>query len=105
MLVGGSEETCGAAEQAFRALVPTDALAGLEGLRDFRLVEHQRRHHVADRAHEIGAVLVGEYHRLLGQHRKLGRCRLILNVAAGGLRRQPFAHAAFGGAARGRKLL
>ena len=105
VLVGGAEEARGAAEQAFGAVVPADALAGPERFRDFRLVQHEGRHHVADRAHEIGAVLVGEHHRLLGEHRKLAGDRLVLNVAAGCLRRQPLAHAAFGGAARSRKLL
>ena len=62
MLVAGAKETRGAAEQAFAAPVPAHALAGLERLEDLRLVEERRGHQIADRSHEIGAVLVGQRH-------------------------------------------
>ena len=95
VLVGGAEEACGAAEQAFRAIVPTEALAAFERIGHLRLIEHHRRHQVADAAHEDRAVLVGEHHGLFGLHRERSRCRIVVDVSGRGLGRQPFAHATF----------
>src|ERR1700704_6886086 len=58
VLVAGAEETRGAAEQAFAAPVPADALAGLERLGNLRFVEKRRRDDVTDRAQEDGTVFV-----------------------------------------------
>ena len=104
VLIACPEEARSAAEQAFAAPVPADALAGLEGIRNLRLIQKCRRDHVAERAEEHRAVLVGKRHDLLGLHREFAARRIIVDVAGCGLGREPLADITFRGAGRLRKL-
>src|SRR5256885_15733360 len=97
MLVTGTEESRGTAEQALAAPVPADAPAGLEGLRNLGLVEERRRNQVANGPHENRAVLIGKRKSLLRPHRKLAGLCVVVDITRSGLRRQPFADIAFGG--------
>ena len=93
-LVAGPEEALDAAEQAVAVVAPAQALAGLEGFRELRLVGEHRGERVEAAGHVDGAVLVGEYRRLLGRKREAPGGRVVGDEARRGLRGQPLAHIA-----------
>ena len=75
-------------------LVPTDAFAGTEALRE-PLRHSPGEHRRLERADDEGrAVLLREQQRLLGCHRVTARLRVVAHVARGRLRVAPFADVA-----------
>src|SRR6267378_8483742 len=104
VLVTGTKEARGSAEQAFAALVPADALAGFERFGNLRFVEERRRDQTADRSHEHRAVLIAEIHILYRRHREFARSCIVFDIAGRSLRREPFADIALAGTGGLRKF-
>ncbi|MCY1362519.1 hypothetical protein D9M69_492420 [compost metagenome] len=92
--VAGPEEALGAMEQGHVVLVPADAQARAHGL-DHLGNDLELRHGDLERTgHEGRAAFLGQREGLfLGQREQLA-LRVVFNVAAGGLGRQPFAQVA-----------
>ena len=75
-------------------LVPADALARAEALRDARPAVHHGGRRLEDPGHRHGARLVGEDERVLGGQRVAVLAAVIGHEAARGLRVEPLAHVA-----------
>ena len=103
-LVAGPEEPLDAAEQAVAVLAPADALAGLEGLGQLRLVGEHGGQRIEAARHVDGAVLVGEHGGLLGRQRERAGRRVVGDEAGRRLRGQPLAHVALVRAGLGGEL-
>ncbi len=102
--IAAAEEPLGAAKQAGIVLVPTDTLAGAERLGDLGLVADHRGDDLESAGHEGRAALLSEDHRLFGRQRIAPARRIVLGIAGGRLRRQPFADIALRGAGAARQL-
>ena len=92
--VVGAEGALGAAEEAVVVLVPADALASAEALRDARPAVHHGGRGLEDPGHRHRARLVGEDERVLGGQRVAVLAAVIGHEAARGLRVEPLAHVA-----------
>jgi hypothetical protein len=85
-------------------VVPADPLAALRRLGDPRRVEHRAERELEEAGQVRRARLVGECVRLLRGQRVAAAVGLVLDVAARGLRVQPLADVALGGAGAAREL-
>jgi len=62
----GPEKSLGAGEETVIVLMPADALAAAERLRDFRFILHAGSHHLEKSGKKHGTRLVGQSECLLG---------------------------------------
>jgi len=101
-VVAGPEEALAPVEDVMAVLVPADAGAAAGGVGDPRCVEHRAQGDLEEAGQVGGTVFLGQRKRLLGRQRVAAAGGVVVHVAARGLRVQPFAHVALGGAgARG----
>ena len=101
-VVAGPEEALAAVVDVVVVLVPADAGAAARGIGDARRVQHAAERDLEEPGQVGRAVGVGERDGLLGRQAVAALGRVVLDVAAGGLRVEPLAHVALGRAgARG----
>src|SRR5215471_8842757 len=93
--IARAEESLGSAEQPGIVLVPTHASARAEGLGDLRLRLNRSKSRFKTARQKRRAVLVSQQQSLLLRQGVAPRPRIIVDVTACSLSRQPFAGVTF----------
>src|SRR5262249_46899064 len=93
--IARTEEALTPLEKPLFVFVPAEAFACTKNFSKFFFIFHTRPEHVIEAGQMHSSVILRESARLLRSHAVCIRCRIVLDIFAGGIGIEPFAHIAF----------